>query len=257
MKAAYPVQSVPVTPEYILASIQEEWWQVALLDGYEPEDTEKEMPTFSTTIHEWRDVMDLLGWRALGKALDEAWGTEFSREQWRDTLEPAREKTLRGVCELLASQAKRPVAPPVKLLGHDCRAAGIFLAIRSLLIEAGGSSDARPSTALKPFLRRYSGVFLGPVARLAPGGLPFAQANQVAIRLCALSSLMAVLLFVGSSIWKEPGSAIAGVVLFGASWLGGWLVRGPLKLEHVDTFRGLTELIVKLQKQAHVEPGNA
>jgi hypothetical protein len=255
MKIHYPIRWVPARPEYILASLQEEWRQVAALDGYEPEDIEKEMPTFSTTIHQWRDSMDLLGWRALGKALNEAWGTKFSRDQWRGVLEPAKERTLRGVCELLSSQAQRPVAPPVTLLGHDCREAGVFLAIRSLLIDAGDSIDVWPSTALKPFLRRYPRVFLGPIARLVPGGLPFIQANQTALRFCAVVSLVAIILLGCSGIWKEPVLAIFGVLLFVAGWLGGWLVRGPLRLERVGTFRELTGLILKLQKQAGVGPG--
>jgi hypothetical protein len=58
---------------------------------------------------------------------------------------PAREKTLRGVCELLATQARRPLVPPANMLGRECASAGVFLAMRALLVQVGAPPDLRPS----------------------------------------------------------------------------------------------------------------
>jgi hypothetical protein len=102
MKAAYPVQWVSATPEYILASIQGEWRQIMLPDATE----ERDLPTFNTTIAQWRDLLDLVEWRPLGRSLNKAWGTNFSRQQWREVLEPARKKTLRGVVADAANKSQ-------------------------------------------------------------------------------------------------------------------------------------------------------
>jgi hypothetical protein len=56
MKTCCQIEYVPATPEYVLASIREEWRQSALLDGEEPDDIERQLPTFATTVHEWPGV---------------------------------------------------------------------------------------------------------------------------------------------------------------------------------------------------------
>jgi len=245
MKVDYPIQWVPVTPDYILASMQEEWRQIALPDPTE----ERELPTFTTTIAQWRDLLDLLDWRRLGRALNEAWGTSFSRQQWREVLEPPREKTLRQVCELLASQAKRPLVPPATLLGHRCGSAGVFLAIRAMLIHAGVRDCVRPSTALQPMLRKRPEVFLRQVARLSPGGLPFAFRGGLWRTVTTLICLLGVLLLVIGGTSDIPEIILTGVVLCGAGWIGELSYHGPLTLENVTTFRQLAELVVQKQQQ--------
>ncbi len=54
MSADYPIQWAPATPGYTLAGLQEEWRQCALRDE------EGQRPTFETTVHEWREAMDLV-----------------------------------------------------------------------------------------------------------------------------------------------------------------------------------------------------
>lgn len=71
MKADYTIEWVPATPEYVLAGIQEEWRQSLLLEGEDSGDVERQLPTFATTVKEWREAVDLVGWRPLGRALDE------------------------------------------------------------------------------------------------------------------------------------------------------------------------------------------
>ncbi len=248
MKVIYPIQWVPATPEYILAGIQEEWRQFSQDCGLTAEDRERQMPTFNTTIQQWCDDAMLDEWMPLSKALNQTWGTKFTRKQWRQVLEPAREKTIRGVCELLATQAQRPLIPSAKILGHECKSAGVFLAIRSLLIEAGAPANLRPSSNVEPYLKKWPKVFQEKIERLALGGLPYKLVNKFWPILTGSTWTVGALLLVAGSISKVPEMIIVGVFLFAAGWLGGLLYRGPLALENVKTFRDLAELIVKKQR---------
>lgn len=248
MKSNYPIKWVPATPEYILAGIQEEWRRFALDCGLTAEDMEGQMPTFNTTIRQWCDDAMLDEWMPLGQALNLTWGTKFTRKQWRQVLEPAREKTIRGVCELVATQAQRPLIPPAKILGHECKSTGAFLAIRSLLIEAGAPANLRPSSRVEPYLKKWPKVFQKEIDRLALGGLPYKLVNESWPILTGLTWTVGALLLVTGSILKVPEMIIVGVFLFAAGWLGGLFYRGPLALEYVKTFRDLVELIVEKQQ---------
>jgi hypothetical protein len=52
-------------------------------------------------------------------------------------LEPAEAPTLRELCEFIAQASVRPSIEPVSIMGTTCLNAGAFLAIRSLLRDAG------------------------------------------------------------------------------------------------------------------------
>ena len=80
---------------------------------------------------------------------------------------------MRDVCELIAKDSMRPAIEPLTILGKPCLPAGAFLAIRSLLHDAGADTDSiRPSTPLGDYTRHHLDVFLGPISRLAPNALP-------------------------------------------------------------------------------------
>ncbi len=249
--AGYQVRWVPATPEYILAHLQEEWRQCAVTG--DPNEPASQPPTFVTTVHEWRQELDLVWWSPLGHALNKEWNTKFSQRQWFGVLVPAREKTLRHVCNLLATAAQRPVFPRRKLLGCDGAAAGVFLAVRSILVQAGAPPPLRPSTPLEPYLRNWPKVFCEQIARLAPGGLPLCFENRFMERCTALSLALGCLLLLLSAFAAEPWLVIGGVALFAFGWFGGlfggsWF-PGRLKLENTSTFRGLTERIVEQHRR--------
>ncbi len=185
-----------------------------MLDGEEPDNVERQLPTFATPVHEWREALDLVGWRALGQALDDQWGTSFPKAQWFAVLEPARKKTLRGVCELLATRARRAVVPPAKMLGRECASAGVFLAIRSLLVQAGALPDLRPSTPLGPYLEKWPEVFLQEIAGLVPGSLLFTRKNELCDTLIGPSYVFGGLLLVVGLFTKDPWQVIGGVILY-------------------------------------------
>lgn len=186
-------------------------------------------------------------WTPLGQALNQDWGTKFTRKQWRQVLEPAREKTIQGVCELLATQAQRPLIPPARIFGRECQSAGVFLAIRAVLIERGVPADLRPSSRMEPYLTKWPKVFQDQIDRLAPGGLPYNLANESWPMLTGLICTVGALLLVAGSIVRTPEMTIVGVFLFAGGWLSGLVYRGPLALENVSTFRDLVEVIVQQQ----------
>jgi hypothetical protein len=251
MKTQYPVEWGPVTPEYVLAGIQEEWRQCAENEG------EVKAPNFSTTVQEWRKAMDLIWWSPLGAALNKRWGTKFPGRQWFRVLVPAADRTLRDVCNLVATQMRQPVFPEPHFLGGRCPGAGVFLAIRSLLIQAGASPDLRPSTPIEPFLRKWPKVFVQKIARLAPDSLPLYFKHKVLAWLPFPSLLVGWgLILAGGK--AEPWWVVSGVVLVAFGWFGGmfggtWF-RGRLTLEGVNTFRDLTKLIVE---QVRRRPGSS
>lgn len=162
---------VPATANHVLAVFRD-WYrqQCQFASAVEPGVD----LTFATTIAEWQSACDLIGgWRTLGRILNGMWDLDQPDEAWRSVLKPAGQRTLRDLCEFIASGAVRPTIEPLKILGAECLPAGAFLAIRSLLREAGVDTDPiAPSTPYGEYARRHLGVFLGPISRLAPGALP-------------------------------------------------------------------------------------
>ena len=101
----YPTIDEPATPAYILAVIQDAHRQQC---QYDPEADPEAVLTPETTVAEWRDACDLVGWRKLGLACNQEWGIEVSKNEWREILEPADRKRLSDVCRLIAEHARRP-----------------------------------------------------------------------------------------------------------------------------------------------------
>ncbi|HRZ47691.1 MAG TPA: hypothetical protein P5555_21160 [Candidatus Paceibacterota bacterium] len=252
MRADYPIECVPATPEYILAGIQEEWRQGAGLCG----DAGEAPPTFAATVKQWREAMDLVCWSPLGHALNKQWGTSFSQWEWFGVLVPAGEKNLGDVCRLLARQARRPKIPPAKLLGHECPEAGLVLAIRALLVRAGATPRLKPSTSLESYLKRWPKVFLKGICSLAPGGVPFTFEASRFGTVAVVSFILGIVCLAGGAASSEPWGIIVGVLLFALGWFGGFLegswIHGPLELDGATTFRDLTQRVFEQQRRCGV-----
>ncbi len=164
------VMPTKATPEYVLAAMRNMFHLCHWADwGAAPE---LEI-TFDTSIQELRDEYDLLDSEKLGRAWDDAWQLGCSDQQWRDVLEPAKEKTLRGVCELISERTTAYKVIPAEILGRECLTAGAFFALRSHLDDAGlGTCDVvTPSASLSEFAKDDPGRFIQAIARLAPGAL--------------------------------------------------------------------------------------
>ncbi len=108
----------------------------------------------------WRFVMDFF-------RVSIPYGT------WKSVVKPEGKRTVRELCELIASKAMVEEIKPLSILGKPCLPAGAFLAVRNSLTDAGiDTTDLRPSTRLEPLLRKHGELFEREMRKLAPGKLP-------------------------------------------------------------------------------------
>jgi hypothetical protein len=153
---------------------------------------------FDTTIAEWREACDLLAARELGSGYNKYFGTGFSDEEWLRVLEPEDVRTLRDVCELVATQAAAPRREEMCVLGQACPAAGLFLTIRRELEAAEWDvTDLSPSSPLEPYLHGPHSL-VAILARLAPGKIPrvalqYGRTNTVVGRIFAWLAVVGLL----------------------------------------------------------------
>jgi hypothetical protein len=170
MDIAYPVLKQTASPAYVLSVLQDQHRQAC---QYDPEVDRSAILMFDTTVAQWRDACDLLGWQELGWAYNQYFEISCTDDQWYSALEPAKERTLRDVCKLISKYAMRPRIQPARLLGSPCDTAGAFLTIRSMLHDDGAiANEISPSTELASYTRRHCQVFVSKLSRLAPGALP-------------------------------------------------------------------------------------
>ena len=100
MDVLYPTIDQPATPEYALAVLRDMHRQQC---QHDPEADAHAVLSFDTTVAEWRDACDLLGWRELGLAYNQIWGIACRDHEWHAVLEPPRFRRLAEVCQLIAS----------------------------------------------------------------------------------------------------------------------------------------------------------
>ena len=101
MKVDHPIERVPATPEYVLACFREERHQCAMPNGESDDGKSQQLPTFETTIHEWREALDLVWWSPLGQGLNKLWGL-------------GNVATFRGLTEAIVAQQRRHGFGPEK-----------------------------------------------------------------------------------------------------------------------------------------------
>jgi hypothetical protein len=244
----YPTIDERATPEYVLAVIRDMHRQQC---QYDPEADPGAVLSFDTTVAEWRDACDLLGWRELGRAYNQVWGITCSDAEWRAVLEPARQRRLADVCQLIAGRALRPLIRPSRLLGSTCAPAGAFRTIRSLLHEAGAPvGDIAPSTPLAPYTRQLAGVFLGPVSRLAPGALPPVRIRKPVYDAALWGLLLALVCVVVGECSEAHLLTVTGVVLFAWGYALVWyaarcLLPASVEFGELRTFRDLAVVVAE------------
>ena len=223
MDVHYPTIDEPAVPEYVMAVLQDMHRQQCQSD---PEADPGAVLSLDTTITEWRDACDLLGSKKLGRAHNEFWGISCSDAEWHAVLEPAGQKRLSGVCQLVAERTVRPVIRPARLFGSNCAPAGAFLTIRSLLHQAGEQvDDIAPSTPLASYARRHAAVFLGPVSRLSPGSLPPVRIRTPIYDAVVWSLLVALLCLLIGACSGLHLLSIAAVLLFATAYALTWSAR--------------------------------
>ena len=255
-----PPARIPATPEYVLEVLLDQLRQFYAFEWemYEPVEL-----TFETTIAELCEPDDFRDSRQLGRRIDEVWNLGHSDSEWRAVLQPADKRTLRDLCDFIAKGSLRPDIRPLRLLGTDCRPAGAFLAIRSILSDYGANVESlRPSTPLEDYTSHYPEVFLGPIARLAPNTIPSVHRIRPPWRswiidrcidgvlIASLIASIALLLQIGPDPEAVKYSVISGVLLFGSTILAGSIVSGrrtrrlpKLEFGTLQSFRDLSMTI--------------
>jgi hypothetical protein len=247
MEASYATIDEPATPEYVLAVLRDEHRQSG---QFNPNVDRRAELSFETKISEWRDACDLLPWRALGRAYNQHWAIRSSDSEWYAVLEPACEKQLLDVCQLIARHAVVRRIRPVKLLGTKCLSGGAFLTIRSLLYDAGANvGEIRPSTPLAEFTCSYCETFLVPIARLAPGALPAVRIRTpLNVAAASMFLLGALLVGLGASV-SWPLVVVTGGLLYlsgTATCICAWyLPPASVEFGSLQTFREMALLIAR------------
>jgi hypothetical protein len=250
MPASTYLVSVPVTPEYVLAVFRDQHRQLVRFD--DGCDREVDL-TLDSTIEDWRNAMDLVETRPLGRAMNDSWEIQLSDRQWHEVLHPARHRTLLGVAELIARHASRAELRPLAIAGTECLPAAAFLAIRDCLAADGAdTSDVAPSTLLSDYARRHLGTFLNRISRLAPGALPDVKVRFPEDPLDLLFGCGALLFWVAGILGKICESPVAYCMPIAAflqllHWTNARLGERPLlnsvTFGELRTFRDLAKCV--------------
>ena len=247
------------TPAFVLEVLRDSHRQQCAFD---PEADPSVELSFETSVAEWRNACDLVGTRDLGVALNEIWGIAIPPRAWEAALEPPRVRTLRDVSELIASQAQRALVKNAGYFGAASRAAGAYLAIRSLLVRVGADAAAiRPSAPIADAARRYPHVFLGPISRLAPGRLPTATVRTPLYSL-ALTTFVVGLVVALLFARRYPSIALASALLAGfglaATWIAARFMKpAEVRFGAIVTFRDLAMTIAGEQTDPIAASENA
>ncbi|NLX59101.1 MAG: hypothetical protein GXY74_08435 [Phycisphaerae bacterium] len=250
MEMTESTTSKQATPEYILSVLTDSHRQQCEFD---PEADREAVLTFETTVDEWRLACDLLAWRQLGRAYDEAWNLGYTDEEWHSVLEPADLRTLRDVCDFIARRATMKEIAAVRILGKDCKPAGAFFAVCSELRKAGADvSGITPSTPLAEYTRKYPGVFLGPISQLSPNKLPLVRVHAPLHNTClwgfGMGGLVGFVLLCFGLVWPPlMFVGYASLAVMAVSYASVWVVaRLPAKsvtFGRLLTFRDLAKAI--------------
>lgn len=239
MNEHYPPILEDATADGILAVLQD-------LYRHDPDADPDMLLSHDTTIAEWREACDLLPWAEIAEGMNAYWSVSISIEQWREVLEPAKQRRLRGVCDLLTRHAKAPRVQPASILGATCISAGAFLTIRSYLAQAGADvRDVAPSTQLHEYTRRHPAVFLERVSQLAPGALPRVKIRApvrdgFAFGMAGGAIAMIVSLCAGSHM-VSLCAGLVGAICYSADWtIGQWVLPASVEFKGLRTFRDLS-----------------
>jgi len=129
---------------------------------------------FNTTVHDWREARDLMRWRPLSRYLNAEFNLTVSEQQWKAVLTPARKRTLREVCELIAQYCTFTSVTPVRLLGNSCLSASVFITLKKYLARKGVQVDElKPSTPIAPYLDTDFSAMIEQIGILARGNKVF------------------------------------------------------------------------------------
>ncbi|MGE3315899.1 MAG: hypothetical protein AB7O26_12370 [Planctomycetaceae bacterium] len=242
----YPVDEVPATPDFVLRVMQD-WTRQSIAAGETDCDFEL---TGETTIAQFRYHLDLVPWEQLARGYNKEFRIDCSLEEWSTVLTPQNARTVDELCRFLAQRISEPLIRPLEIAGVSCRAGGVFLTIRSLLVADGADPDTiYPSAAVGPFLQKHSQLFVGPISRLAPGSMPtFVYTDDATF--AALFFCMCLFAIVNA--FSGAGAIVVltvlgllQVLMIVLSWFVPQLFMTAMKLEQVTTFKDLSRRLAE------------
>jgi hypothetical protein len=243
MDTHYPTVDVPATPEYILSILQEICDLSHELDGYPQEDSKL---TFQTTMDEiWGVIFPETSilWSEYASDMNRLWRTNCTNQEWKSVL--ASDSTLGELCRIVAERTTRPKILPAKLLGRECKTAGAFLTVRSMLRDAGADvGKIAPSTPLAEYTRRHPDVFMNILPRVTPGVI-----RNIEFRSSAVSPIIAVVILIGvigTLVGLATGTLILKLTLCIACFavipliiISQYVPYRSVKIDDLQTFRDL------------------
>ena len=138
---------------------------------------------FKSTVREWRNAGDLLHWKPLSEFLNESFGISVSEDEWKKTLTPSRQKTLREVSELIAKNCEYEDIEPINIFGNKCLKASVFFTLKKYLKRRNvDTSDIRPSSLIAPYLEKYYSEMLEQIGIISKGNIIFEELDYAPTR---------------------------------------------------------------------------
>jgi hypothetical protein len=234
------------TPDEVLAILIDQHRHQSQVD---PEAEPDVVLTFDSSIADWRLACDLVGWRGLGRALNDEWGMSLGLAEWREVWEPPKERTLRTLCHTISREAEIEGLPDRGLMGCGSPDGRALRAVRAVLIRLGmPREEIRSATPITPLMSRYGWRFLSPCLRLAPGALPALKHVGRFHRTLLFAFGVLIIASIGLAVFRSPVTAwslILALVVLVLLWIPHPLFRGSLVLPGVATLGDLAACLGK------------
>jgi len=141
----------------------------------EHDDADDVSMTPATKVADWfiRSDDGLRCWVANAEMLNHLFDLRVSLRAWKRVLTPAREHTLAAVCEFVAKRARVPQISSRRILGFDCRTAGAFATLLSMMEDCGvDTSGVHPGTPLHVYEKDVWPKVYRDLFRIAPSLVP-------------------------------------------------------------------------------------
>lgn len=243
------------TPTEVLAIMVDQHRHQSQVD---PEAEPDAVLTMHSTIADWRNACDLVGWRGLGRALNDEWGMALNTRRWREILEPPDKRTLRTLCETISQEALIESFPAIGFLGCRSSSGRAMRAIRAVLVGLGvPRHEIRSTTAVASLMTRYGWRFLVPCLRIAPGALPALKHVGKFHRMLLIAIGALLLAGIPLELFNSPlgaWSLILALTIMILLWIPHPLFRGSLILPGVAN---LADLATHLGRWKDREPSSA
>jgi hypothetical protein len=234
------------TPDEVLAILVDQHRHQSQFD---PETEPEAVLTFDSSIANWRFACDLVGWRGLGRALNDEWGMSLSLAEWREILEPPDKRTLLTLCHTISRQAEIESVPQRGLLGCASAVGRALLAIRATLLRLGmRREEIRVATPVTPLVSRYGWRLLSPCLRFAPGALPALKHVGRFHRALLIAFGVLIIASTGLALFKSPFAALSlilALIVLLLLWIPHPMFRASLVLPGVATLGDLAACLGK------------